>query len=226
MKALFASIARRYDRMNRIMSLALDRRWRRKALDAVKIPSSGACVLDLACGTGDFTIELLRKFPSIKVTGADITPEMIEIAKAKLAGQESVHFVVADAQNLSVFDAETFALAVCAFGFRNFPDKRKALAECHRVLRQSGELVVLEFFRPENKVLGLMVNAWLAIIACLFCGRKNREYAYLRKSVSDTVSIAEFSTMARDAGFDVANVRSMFPSATALLLRKRHAGTS
>lgn len=217
---MFGNIARKYDRMNRIMSLSLDRPWRRKALDAVPPPHPDS-VLDLACGTGDFTLELFRRFPHICVTCVDITPEMIDVAKAKLAGRKSVRFLAGDAQNLSGVPDGSFGLAVCGFGFRNFPDKAAALAECRRVLAKDGRLVVLELFRPQSRIIGAFVNAWLTLVAFLFANSFGSEYAYLRRSVSQTVSADGFAKMAETAGFTLAARRRMFPSATALVFEKR-----
>ncbi len=208
------------------MSLSLDRRWRRKALDAVKLPHSQTQfrelhALDLACGTGDFTVELLKRFPGIKVTGVDLTPEMIDIAKAKTSGIDaSVRFAVGDAQNLGFIADGTFDLIVCAFGFRNFPDKAKALAECRRILKPSGKLIVLELFRPRHSTLGIAVNIWLSLIAHVFCGRKTREYAYLRNSIATTVSPDEFAKMAEAVGLSPIERKAFFPSATALVFGK------
>lgn len=226
MKDIFSSIATRYDRMNRIMSLSLDRRWRRKALDAVKMPRSRTQfrelrALDIACGTGDFTVELLKRFPGMEVTGVDLTPEMIDIARAKTEDLDSsVNFAVGDAQDLGFIADETFDLIVCAFGFRNFPDKAKALAECDRLLKPSGELVVLELFRPRHRLLGITVNVWLSLIAHIFCGRKTREYAYLRHSIATTASADEFAKMAEAAGLQTIWRRTLFPAATALVFDK------
>ena len=215
MKGLFSHIASRYDRMNRLMSLSQDRRWRRLALGCATMPPKGA-VLDLACGTGDFTAEMLRLHPGTDVTGLDLTPEMIEIARAKLG--DGVRLISGDAQDLSMFQSGTFALIVCAFGFRNFPDKRRALAECRRVLRPGGELVVLELFRPESRMVGAFVNAWLSAIARLFARGASGEYAYLRKSVAGTVSTDEFAALAASEGFTVKCRRRFFPSATCIAL--------
>ena len=216
MKTLFASIADRYDRMNRVMSLALDRRWRRVALSAA---TSGASILDLACGTGDFAAEALRRFPDAEVTGLDITPEMVDIARTKLAGKR-IRFRMGDAQDLSEFPDGHFGLVICAFGFRNFPDKAKALAECRRVLSAGGELLVLELFRPRSRLLGCLVHAWLAAVAFLFARGARREYAYLRASVRATVSAAEFRSLADAAGFALLRHRFLFPAATCMLFRK------
>ncbi len=227
MKDLFGRIAPKYDRMNRIMSLSLDRRWRRAALDLLstttnhQLPTtnyqlSTISALDLACGTGDFAAALFERHPSASVTCVDLTPEMLDIARAKLADAQDVHFIAADAQDLSQFGDGSFGLVTCAFGFRNFPDKVKALAECRRVLAPGGELVVLEFFRPRSRLLGGIVRLWLAAVAGIFAGGSRREYAYLRSSVAGTVTADEFIRMAKDVGFASVHRRFLFPAATAL----------
>ena len=218
MKRLFAHIAGRYDQMNRIMSLALDRRWRRLALDTVTLPPKGA-VLDLACGTGDFSVEVRHRYPEAEIVGVDLTPEMLEIARTKTARMSSIRFQTGDAQDLTEIPDGTFGLIVCAFGFRNFPDKPRALQTCHRVLATGGELVVLELFRPVSRILGLLVNVWLATIAFLFAHNARTEYAYLRRSVADTVSADEFAALAKEAGFVLLRRRFFLPAATCLILK-------
>ena len=218
MRRLFSHIAARYDRMNRIMSLALDRRWRRLALDTATLPPTGA-VLDLACGTGDFAAEVRRRYPETEIVGIDLTPEMLEIARAKTDGMNGIRFQTGDAQNLAGISDCTFGLIVCAFGFRNFPDKAKALAECRRVLASDGELIVLELFRPVSRTLGLLVNAWLATVAFLFAHDARTEYAYLRRSVADTVSADAFAALAEEAGFTILRRRFFIPAATCMVLK-------
>ena len=87
METIFSRIATRYDRMNSMMSLALDRRWRRIALQGTALPPQGA-VLDLACGTGEFALELIRRFPDAAITGVDLTPEMLDLARKKMKGYD------------------------------------------------------------------------------------------------------------------------------------------
>ena len=202
------------------MSLGLDRRWRRIALHGIDLPPDSN-ILDLACGTGDFTLELLKRYPSAHITGVDITPEMMSIAKKKLPEGNTVNFSVGDAQNLSFLKDGTFSLVVCAFGFRNFPDKAKALSECRRVLAPGGKLVVLELFRPGSKLLGTAVNAWLSIVSWIFAGEKSKEYQYLRKSVAGTVSAAGFITLAEQNGFTNNSNRFFPPAATSLVFLKK-----
>lgn len=211
---IFARIAGGYDAMNRIMSLSMDRRWRRIALGMVQ--SVPRAALDLACGTGDSTLAILRRFPHIRVAGVDLTPEMTAIAKVKTCKYREIDFFTADAADLRDFADGEFQLVFCAFGFRNFPDKAKALAECRRVLSPGGELVVLELFRPRRCILGGIVSAWIAFCSTLFARGQSREYAYLRRSMANTLDAGEFARVAEKHGFSLAEEKRLFPSATAL----------
>ena len=219
MKNLFAKIAYKYDAMNRIMSIGLDRMWRRAAIRNINIPD-GCRILDLACGTGDFTMDLATRWPNASISGVDLTPEMIDIACEKLTGFNNVTFIAGDAHNLFMFEPKGFSLIVCAFGFRNFLDKAKVLSECNRILADGGRLVVLELFRPTSYILGMAVNAWLAVVSWLFASRAYSEYRYLRKSVSGTVSAEEFMHLAKENGFSATGKTFMPPAATCISLTK------
>ena len=218
MKNLFARIAARYDTMNRIMSLGLDQFWRRTSLKRIELPER-CNILDLACGTGDFTIELAKHWPNAEITGVDLTPEMIDIARVKLSEARNVTYLTGDAQNLSMLESKQFSLIVCAFGFRNFPDKAKALAECRRLLADGGRLVVLELFRPQSHILGAAVNTWLAVVSRIFASGASTEYRYLRKSIANTATAADFIAMARDCGFTLCRNSFFPPAATCLTLK-------
>ena len=98
-RRLFTDIAAIYDRMNHVLSLGLDRRWRRVA--AADVKGTPTRILDLACGTGDFAFALARRFPKAEITGVDLTPAMLEIARAKNTFPR-IRFVEGDALALSV----------------------------------------------------------------------------------------------------------------------------
>ena len=219
MKNLFARIADRYDTMNRIMSLGLDCLWRRSALKYIELPE-GCKILDLACGTGDFTIELARRWPNAEIIGVDLTPEMLDIARVKLSEARNVTYLTGDAQNLSMLEAKQFSLVVCAFGFRNFPNMAKALSECHRLLADGGRLVVLELFRPTSRIIGTLVNTWIAVVSRIFASGASTEYRYLRRSVANTVTATDFITMAEGIGFSVCRSSFFLPAATCITLKK------
>lgn len=217
-KEVFSGIAGVYDRMNHALSLGLDRRWR--GIAARSAATSPARILDIACGTGDMSLELVRAFPRAQVTGVDFTPEMLEVARRKCAGEGRIGFVEGDAMALPFRTdgaGAPFDFAACAWGFRNFPDKGKALSECARVLAAGGTLAVLEFFRPESRVLGALTSLWLRVLAPVLAPGKGRAYAYLRESMKSTISCGEFVSLAVRSGFVLKSRRFLFPACTCLV---------
>ena len=218
-RRLFTDIAAIYDRMNHVLSLGLDRRWRRLAVADVKgIPTR---ILDLACGTGDFAFALARRFPESEILGVDLTPAMLEIARAKNPSSR-IRYMEGDACDLSTCTPQApFSLCSCAFGFRNFPDRRRALREARRLLEPDGELLVLEFFRPGNALLGRVTAAWLRLMVALFARRNTSAYRYLRESMDGMVSADDFVRLAAEEGFALEGRRFFFPCCTCLRLCKR-----
>ena len=221
-KETFGEIAGIYDRMNHALSLGLDRRWRRKAVSSAGV-SSPVRILDLACGTGDMTLELARRFKGVPVEGVDITCQMLEIAKRKCSNEPFIAFTPGSASNLpfQCGEAGLFSLVTCAWGFRNFPCKLQALRESARVLQKEGKLVVLEFFRPGNALLGFLTDLWLRTASFLLAPRKRAAYAYLRNSIKIALDWKSFVAMAEDAGFELESRRFFFPACTLLVFRKR-----
>ena len=207
-RSLFTEIAGVYDRMNHLLSLGMDRRWRRIA--AAEVKGSPARVLDIACGTGDFAFELARRFTDAEVVGVDFAPAMLDLARRKNTSPR-VTFAEGDALNLADLRDGEFQLCTCAFGFRNFSDRPKALREVGRVLAPGGELVVLEFFRPRNAALGFAVSSWIRLASSLFAHRKASAYRHLRDSVRNMVAVGEFVSMAGEAGFRLCSNRWFFP---------------
>ena len=224
-RRLFTDIAGVYDRMNRLLSLGCDLRWRRQA--AALVHGSPAAILDLACGTGDFAFALAQRFPDAQILGVDLTPAMLDLARAKNTSS-NITFRLGDAQNLSSLAASfeqpnnrtiEHSLVTCAFGFRNFPDKAAALAEAKRIMKPDGELLVLEFFRPPNRLIGALTGLWLRAMASLFARNNAAAYAYLRKSIEQTLSASEFIALAQRQGF-VLQARKLFlPGCSCLLFK-------
>lgn len=223
----FARVADGYDRLNRILSLGLDVLWRRRALALLAecLAEGGFAspdILDIATGTADFAIAAARRFPDAPVTGLDLTPAMLEIGARKVAAAGLARRIVlmtGDATALPFADA-AFDAALCAFGFRNFPDIPASLSEAARILRDGGLLVVLEFFRPRSAMLGAFTSGWLKAASSLFARSRAAAYAYLRASIANTCSAVEFAAMAREAGLALAGERFFFPACTCLVLRK------
>jgi demethylmenaquinone methyltransferase/2-methoxy-6-polyprenyl-1,4-benzoquinol methylase len=143
-REMFSGIARRYDLLNHVLSANIDKRWRRRVrgkLDDI-LSNENSIVLDVACGTGDLSIELQRGAKA-KVIGTDFCRPMLSIAQSKT----TIPFVEADAMNLSFPDAEFDAVTI-AFGLRNLSNFQDGLTELHRILKPGGKLVVLEFSAP------------------------------------------------------------------------------
>lgn len=224
-RGTFTRIAGIYDRLNRILTFGVDVRWRRRALERLAecgggdASPRGARILDLATGTADFAIAAARRFPSALVTGVDFTPAMLVRGRAKVeragfAGR--VRLEEGDALSLRFGDGEFDAVA-CAFGFRNFPDRPSALSEAARVMKRGGRLVVLEFFRPESRVLGALTSMWLAAASALFASGRRSAYHYLRASIAAAPTVADFVEAARAVGLDCER-RAFFPPACTCLV--------
>ena len=223
MRGMFTRIAGMYDRLNRVQSLGLDVLWRRRALACLAGEvSSPRQILDLATGTADFAIAAARRFPDARVTGVDLTPAMLDVGRRKVMSAGLADRVVLEEGNacaLTYMDGSVDAV-VCAFGFRNFPDRAVALREVARVLRPGGNLLALELFRPRFRLLESATAAWMACVACLCASRARKDYAYLRASVSETCTEGEFGHLASAAGLMA--VRSFFflPACSCLLFRR------
>ena len=160
-RSMFNSIAPTYDKLNHILSLNIDKIWRKKAVKRIcknlKVSESqnlkNSHVLDVACGTADSSIALAKAGVPF-VTGVDISEGMIKIGEEKIAALNlnNINLKVDDCENLS-FEDNTFNSAFIAFGIRNFEDKKKGLNELRRVLKDNGHLLILELSVPQNKIL-------------------------------------------------------------------------
>ena len=147
-EAMFDAIAPRYDLLNRVLSLGIDQRWRRKAVAMLEAEQPER-ILDVATGTADLALEAVRLDPK-KVVGVDLSEEMLRRGREKIEQRGLSDRVVlqrGDAEKLPFSDNQ-FHAALVAFGVRNFQDLDKGLAEIRRVLRPDGVLVVLEFSKP------------------------------------------------------------------------------
>ena len=223
MRGLFTRVARRYDRLNRVLSLGLDVLWRRRALAALAHESPAPnTILDIATGTADFAIAAARRFPDARVIGIDLTPAMLELGRQKVSAAglaKRIDLVEGSAHALPCPNGTANAV-LCAFGFRNFPDRGAALREAARALADGGYLLVLELFRPRFRFLGWPATAWLKCAATLFAGGAKDEYSYLRESIGDSCTTDEFAQAARSAGFSPVRRFFLIPSCTCLLFRK------
>lgn len=207
--AMFDRIAARYDAMNRVLSLGLDRGWRRRTVRALQLGERPR-VLDLATGTGDLAIDIAQIHPGAEVIGLDPSPRMLAIAHAKLARRGlagRISLVLGDAQQLPYASCEMDA-ATIAFGIRNVPDRSAALREMARVVRPGGRIAVLELGEPRGGVLAgaarlhcRHVVPWLGSILS-----GSREYRYLQRSIAAFPPAAEFAQVMERAGLHVVEV--------------------
>jgi demethylmenaquinone methyltransferase/2-methoxy-6-polyprenyl-1,4-benzoquinol methylase len=180
-RAMFDRIARVYDRMNSVMTVGLDRRWRERAADLAAL-GPGARALDVATGTGDLAVALKRRVgPEGEVVGSDFSEGMLELARAK-AGD--VAFESGNALDLPYADG-SFDAATVGFGARNFADLARGLSEMARVVRPGGRVVVLEITTPERPPLSWFFRLWFDRLVPLL-GRlagDSDAYSYLPSSV-------------------------------------------
>jgi len=202
---MFSAIAPRYDLLNRLLSAGRDRIWRREAIRATRLPLDGR-LLDTCTGTADMALEAARQFPAATIAGVDFSGPMIKLGRTKAAGAgaaERVRLVVATAEAVPFF-AETFDAVTVAFGLRNVPERRQALAEMHRVLKPGGRAVILEFTTPPGRMFrGIYLcyfHRVLPVIGGLVSGHRSA-YAYLPASVSDFPPPGELATWMTEAGF-------------------------
>jgi len=194
---MFAGISRRYDFLNRLLSLGRDKYWRRFA--AALLPTG--CILDVCSGTGDVAIEVSKKSD---VVASDFCEEMLQLCAGKIKKQdiENIYCVQNDAENLSFRD-ETFNGAIVAFGIRNVADIKKALSEMRRVVKKGGKVVILEFSQPGNRVFKRVYYFYFQKILPFIgaaVSKKEGAYSYLPSSVMAFPEKNEFVEFMKDAG--------------------------
>lgn len=206
-REMFGRIAPRYDLLNHLLSLDVDKTWRRRVARrfSATLHDPGARVLDLCCGTGDLALAFRKEAPSgAEIVGADFVPEMLVRARVKAAAMgANVTFVESDALSLPFADA-IFDLVSCSFGFRNLANYERGLAEIRRVLKTGGAAAILEFSEPPGKVFGSLYRFYfrriLPRLGGLISGNASA-YAYLPNSVGKFPSPEELQGMFERAGY-------------------------
>ena len=203
---MFDSIAGDYDALNHILSLDVDKIWRKKALKQIVDAPAPVQVLDLACGTGDFSIAIAKALTGGHVTGVDLSEGMLAVMREKVDMAElngMISIEEGDGENLR-FPNNTFDRVTIAFGIRNFEDRPKGLREMLRVLKPGGRLVILELSRPENKIIRWFYDLYFLHILPKIGGKVSGDkaaYAYLPASVAAFPGKKEFTATMREAGF-------------------------
>jgi demethylmenaquinone methyltransferase/2-methoxy-6-polyprenyl-1,4-benzoquinol methylase len=203
---MFDRIAPAYDILNHLLSFGLDFSWRRGLADAVA-GKEKLRVLDLATGTGDVLISLLDRNHNItEAVGLDISENMLALFRRKIARHklaDRVKLVRADV-TANGLDDESFDVVTIGFGIRNTPDVFKTLTEIHRLLKEGGTALILEFSMPANRMLKsfylFYLRFFVPLLGRLLSG-DNHAYRYLDTSIEDFHSAEDFCRLMQKAGF-------------------------
>ena len=211
-RTMFDRIAPNYDRLNHLLSLNVDRLWRRHVVQIVR-RKSPETLLDAATGTGDLAIDLARGIPDVRIQATDLSGQMLEAARRKVAARqldERIELAVEDAEHLSLADGSVDAVTV-AFGVRNFENAEAGLREFFRVLKPGGLLVVLELSRPRNRLFRKLFECYFHKLLPRiggFVSHDRQAYEYLPASVKAFPLPERFRKMMEQAGFRNCRARS------------------
>ncbi|MGL4266890.1 MAG: demethylmenaquinone methyltransferase [Weissella cibaria] len=205
-QGIFDGLAKDYDKMNDIISLGTHRSWRAKTMASIDIPKNGQ-ILDVAAGTGDWTIALAKELGDKgHVTGFDLSSEMLAVAREKVR-EAGVSFWVTLTQGNAMelpYEDDTFDLVTIGFGLRNLPDAEKGMQELYRVLKPGGQLVVLETSQPDNPVIKpfwkMYFKGVMPMMGKVFAHDKD-SYDYLEKTTEEFMSFTALADLMRETGF-------------------------
>jgi demethylmenaquinone methyltransferase/2-methoxy-6-polyprenyl-1,4-benzoquinol methylase len=202
---MFGAIAPRYDFLNRLLSLGIDRGWRKFMVQQTKW-NKGGRLLDVATGTGDVALQIAKiSPPEVSVVGIDFCKEMVDIGREKVAASPyagRITFEIAPCEEIPFPDA-TFDSVTIAFGIRNVVDRPLGLREMLRVLKPGGVIAILEPATPRFRVIAILYNFYFMWLLPRIGGLFSRfeAYKYLRNSVLEFPSRQEFLLMMEHAGF-------------------------
>ena len=219
---MFATIARRYDLLNHLLSANIDKRWRRVVANSIegKIKRDGARILDVASGTGDLAATLFE-VTGAEVVATDFCRPMLDIAAEKIG--HDVTLIESDALRLPFRDGSFDAVTI-GFGLRNLASVQAGLAELGRVLRSGGWLAVLEFSRPTNvavrAVFGTYFTRILPVMGGVVSGSRSA-YTYLPDSVKRFPDQQELKAMIEQAGFEEVSFENLTGGIAALHLGRK-----
>ncbi len=202
---MFDEIAPRYDYLNHLLSMNIDKSWRRKAV-SMMAQYRPEHVLDVATGTGDFAMDALQALPEMRITGIDISGKMLEMGQKKLDAMENgerIELRKEDSEAMSFAD-DRFDAITCGFGVRNFDNLKKGLSEMRRVLRPGGRLFILEFSRPRYFPFRQLYMFYFRFILPRIgnmIAKSKTAYSYLPESVAAFPDGKEMLAILKDVGF-------------------------
>jgi len=202
---MFNNIAVWYDFLNRFLSLGIDKTWRRKAIELLR-SKRPRFILDVATGTADVALETARRLQPERIIGVDISAEMLNIGRSKISKKGMAKIIElreGDSENLP-FKDNTFDAITVAFGVRNFENLEAGLSEMYRVLKDDGQLVVLEFSRPRifpiKQIFQLYFRYILPFIGN-WTSHDSRAYSYLYESVQAFPEGEKFLNILQKTGY-------------------------
>ena len=199
-RRIFDSIAHRYDLLNHLLSVGIDFYWRKKALKLTGI-SSNTVLLDVACGTGDFS-KAAMKIGVDNIFGADLSINMLKLSNKKIPNLKGLVQSVGEALP---FKPNSFTNITVAFGVRNFYDISEAFSSFHNVLSSKGKVTILEFRLPTNKIIKAIYlfyfNKILPLIGKLI-SKDKEAYNYLPESVQEFDTKIDLVELLKKANFN------------------------
>ncbi len=213
MRAMFRTIAPRYDFITRAFSYGMDKRWKRLGVQRAGLPRNPS-VLDLASGTGDFSNLVRQLCPGARTVAVDLTHRMLQLARRRGVDRA----VCGDAGSLPFADA-SFDCVFIGYGLRNFPNLDGALREIARVTRPTGLLVSLDFFLPQNPLIRKLYLGYLYAQGTfwgIMLHGSPRVYTYIPDSLKSFVTIADFSARLQALGYREVDVRTYILGGIAL----------
>ena len=211
-RAMFGRIAHKYDLINRIISLGFDISWRRKMAEALQL-TSNARILDIATGTGDVALAILKCRPDAHVIGIDVCEDMLELGRKKVALRglsDRTELKHGNAENLE-FEDKSFDAATCAFGIRNVTDRARALGELLRVVKPGGRVAIIEPSKPRSALFRRFFEFYFSKVVVLIGAAiaDRSAYQYLIDSVEGFPEPEDFCLELRKAGFNPVSYQSL-----------------
>ena len=200
-KNMFNDISSRYDQINKMMTLNMDKNWR-NIVYKLSMQNGPSKIIDIATGTGD--IALCFANDNVQVVGVDNASMMLDLANKKSMGLSNIRFQLEDAENMS-FDDNTFDVATIGFGVRNFENLEQGLSEIKRVLRPGKKLIILETAVPSFFIfrLGYFLYTKLVVpILGRMIAKNQQAYQYLSTSAEHFPHGKEFQLILEKAGFE------------------------
>lgn len=208
---MFDNISGKYDFLNHLLSMGIDIQWRKNLISMLAEKNPGT-ILDMATGTADLAIMTAGYINTVKITGLDLSAGMLDIGRQKVAAkrlEDRIHLVHGDSEEMP-FGSNTFDAVTVAFGVRNYENLLKGLTEAKRVLKNGGNIYILEFSKPTNIFFRFVFNLYFKFILPLvgrLTSRDPKAYKYLFESVQAFPAYEEFLGIMDKAGFKSNNYK-------------------